>query len=78
MDGPREPRTKNRFFPGMFGSFGLFPQPFLDPLYLYRDFLQQHNRPELPPLPLPLKLPTPLGVPPPRPILPWTLPPTLR
>ena len=43
VDGPREPRTKNRFFPGMFGTFGLFPQPFLDPLYLYRDFLQ--NRP---------------------------------
>jgi len=76
VDGPREPRTKNRFFPGMFGSFGLFPQPFLDPLYLYRDFLQ--NRPDLPPLPLPLKLPTPLGVPPPRPLLPWTLPPSHR
>ncbi len=76
VDGPREPRTKNRFFPGMFGSFGLFPQPFLDPLYLYRDFLQ--SRPDIPPLPLPLKLPTPLGVAPPRPLLPWTLPPSVR
>ena len=26
----------------MFGSFGLFPQPFLDPLYLYREFLQRY------------------------------------
>lgn len=76
VDGPREPRSKNQFFPGMFGSFGLFPQPFLDPLYFYRNILQ--NRPELPPLPLPLKIPGPLGAPPPRPILPWTIPPTLR
>ena len=82
VDGPREPRTKNRFFPGMFGTFGLFPQPFLDPLYLYRDFLQNSGRPDLPgPLPLPMKLsaaPPPLVgvVPPPRPLLPWTLPPT--
>ncbi len=83
VDGPREPRSKNRFFPGMFGTFGLFPQPFLDPLYLYRDFLQNSSRPDLAPLPLPLKMTAPppqaLGVgvlPPPRPLLPWTLPPT--
>ncbi len=85
VDGPREPRSKNRFFPGMFGTFGLFPQPFLDPLYLYRDFLQNSGRPDLPgPLPLPMKMaappPPPLAglvpPPPPRPLLPWTLPPT--
>ncbi len=82
MDGPREPRSKNRFFPGMFGTFGLFPQPFLDPLYLYRDFLQNSSRPDLAPLPLKMTAPPPppaalLGVvPPPRPLLPWTLPPT--
>jgi len=81
VDGPREPRSKNRFFPGMFGTFGLFPQPFLDPLYLYRDFLQNSGRPDLPPLPLPMKMSAPppplVGVaPPPRPLLPWTLPPT--
>jgi hypothetical protein len=81
VDGPREPRSKNRFFPGMFGTFGLFPQPFLDPLYLYRDFLQNSSRPDLAPLPLKMTAPPPppalLGVvPPPRPLLPWTLPPT--
>ena len=26
VDGPREPRTKSRFFPGMFGPLGLLPQ----------------------------------------------------
>ncbi len=35
VDGPREPRTKNRFFPGMFGPMGLLGQgPWMDPAYL--------------------------------------------
>lgn len=35
VDGPREPRTKSRIFPGMFGPFGLFQQaPWIDPAYL--------------------------------------------
>ena len=35
MDGPREPRTKSRMFPGMFGPLGLFQQaPWMDPGYL--------------------------------------------
>ena len=64
VDGPREPRTKGRYFPGMFGPMGLFPQPWLDPAFLYNEYLAPrsglpagdlHN-----PL-LPLKLPSPLG-----------------
>lgn len=35
VDGPREPRTKSRMFPGMFGPMGLFQQaPWMDPGYL--------------------------------------------
>jgi len=35
VDGPREPRTKSRIFPGMFGPLGLFQQaPWIDPAYL--------------------------------------------
>jgi len=62
VDGPREPRTKGRYFPGMFGPMGLFPQPWLDPAFLYNEYLgpralgsDLHN------LALPLKLPSPLG-----------------
>lgn len=76
VDGPREPRTKSRFFPGMFGPLGLFPQPWLDPMYLYNEYLGP--RAAVPPsdiqnLPLPLKLPG-LFRPPEggiRPLLPW-------
>lgn len=60
VDGPREPRTKSRFFPGMFGPLGLLPQPWIDPAFLHAwDYLSP--RPELPAgLPsLPLKLPSP-------------------
>ena len=39
VDGPREPRTKGRYFPGMFGPMGLFPQPWLDPAFLYSQYL---------------------------------------
>ena len=66
VDGPREPRTKGRFFPGMFGPMGLMglPQPWLDPAFLYNEYLAPRG--SLPggdlhnPL-LPLKLPSPLG-----------------
>jgi len=35
VDGPREPRTKSRMYPGMFGPLGLFQQaPWMDPAYL--------------------------------------------
>merc|ERR1711981_13599 len=35
VDGPREPRTKSRFFPGLFGPIGVFGQsPWIDPAYL--------------------------------------------
>ena len=35
VDGPREPRTKSRMFPGMFGPLGLFQQaPWMEPAYL--------------------------------------------
>jgi hypothetical protein len=35
VDGPREPRTKSRFFPGVFGPIGLFGQaPWMDPAYM--------------------------------------------
>ena len=35
VDGPREPRTKSRFFPGVFGPIGLFGQTsWIDPAYL--------------------------------------------
>lgn len=34
VDGPREPRTKSRMFPGMFGPIGLFQQHWMDPAYL--------------------------------------------
>jgi hypothetical protein len=72
VDGPREPRTKSRFFPGMFGPLGLLPQPWLDPMYLYNEYLAG-PRPgggDLSSLLPGLKLPHPmlLG---PRPMLPW-------
>jgi len=59
VDGPREPRTKGRYFPGMFGPMGLFPQPWLDPAFLYNEYLGP--RALSPDIPLPLKLPSPLG-----------------
>ena len=32
---PREPRTKSRFFPGLFGPIGVFGgSPWIDPAYL--------------------------------------------
>ena len=35
VDGPREPRTKSRFFPGVFGPIGLLGQnPWIDQAYL--------------------------------------------
>ena len=59
---------QGRYFPGMFGPMGLFPQPWLDPAFLYNEYLapragltapgantEHHN------LPLQLKLPSPLG-----------------
>ena len=68
VDGPREPRTKGRYFPGMFGPMGLFPQPWLDPAFLYNEYLApragltgQSGSNELHNLPLQLKLPSPLG-----------------
>jgi len=73
VDGPREPRTKGRYFPGMFGPMGLFPQPWLDPAFLYNEYLAPRSGlgagpgseaagPGLPhSLPLQLKLPSPLG-----------------
>jgi len=62
VDGQREPRTKGRFFPGMFGPLGLFSQPWLDPMYFYNEFMGPRTlAPELQSLGLPLKLPLPLG-----------------
>ena len=62
VDGQREPRTKGRFFPGMFGPLGLFSQPWLDPMYFYNEFMGPRTlAPELQNLGLPLKLPLPLG-----------------
>jgi len=34
VDGPREPRTKSRMFPGVFGPMGLFQHHWMDPNYL--------------------------------------------
>ena len=47
VDGPREPRTKSRFFPGVFGPIGLFGQgSWIDPAYLSQwEFM---FRPEMP------------------------------
>jgi len=72
VDGPREPRTKSRFFPGMFGPLGLLPQPWLDPMYLYNEYLAG-PRPggDLSSLLPGLKLPHPMGLLGPRPMLPW-------
>ena len=41
VDGPREPRTKSRIFPGMFGpAMGLFHHQWMDPAYLpHWDYL---------------------------------------
>lgn len=65
VDGPREPRTKGRYFPGMFGPLGMFPQPWLDPAFLYNEYLAPRSalsgNSELHNLPLQLKLPSPLG-----------------
>ena len=65
VDGPREPRTKGRYFPGMFGPMGLFPQPWLDPAFLYNEYLAPRsglaNGGDIHNLPLQLKLPSPLG-----------------
>jgi len=65
VDGPREPRTKGRYFPGMFGPMGLFQQPWLDPAFLYNEYLGPRALgslgSDLHSLPLPLKLPSPLG-----------------
>lgn len=73
VDGPREPRTKSRFFPGMLGFPGLFPQPWLDPMYLYNEYLAG-PRPgggDLASLLPGLKLPHPMGLLGPRPMLPF-------
>jgi len=65
VDGPREPRTKGRYFPGMFGPLGMFPQPWLDPAFLYNEYLAPRSGlpagGDLHNLPLQLKLPSPLG-----------------
>jgi len=46
VDGPREPRTKSRFFPGLFGPIGVFGQsPWIDPAYL--QHWEYMFRPEL-------------------------------
>ena len=43
---PREPRTKSRFFPGLFGPIGVFGQsPWIDPAYL--QHWEYMFRPEL-------------------------------
>ena len=34
VDGPREPRTKSRLFPGMFGPMSIFQNHWMDPSYL--------------------------------------------
>ena len=61
VDGQREPRTKGRFFPGMFGPLGLLSQPWLDPMLLYNESMGPRTlSPELQHLGLPLKLPLPL------------------
>ena len=64
---------QGRYFPGMFGPMGLFPQPWLDPAFLYNEYLAPRSGlgagpgseaagPGLPhSLPLQLKLPSPLG-----------------
>ncbi|TRY69990.1 hypothetical protein TCAL_06646 [Tigriopus californicus] len=40
VDGPREPRTKSRIFPGLFGPVGLFQGHWMDPSYLHHwDFI---------------------------------------
>ena len=64
---------QGRYFPGMFGPMGLFPQPWLDPAFLYNEYLaprsglgagpgSEAGGPGLPhSLPLQLKLPSPLG-----------------
>ena len=63
VDGPREPRSKGRYFPGMFGPMGLFPQPWLDPAFLYNEYLGPRalSPPDIHNLPLPLKLSSPLS-----------------
>jgi runt-related transcription factor len=75
VDGPREPRTKSRFFPGMFGPLGLLPQPWLDPMYLYNEYLagpRPQGATDLSSLLPGLKLPHPMGLlSGPRPMLPW-------
>ena len=30
---------QGRYFPGMFGPMGLFPQPWLDPAFFYNEYL---------------------------------------
>jgi len=47
VDGPREPRTKSRFFPGMFGPIGLFGQNWMDPAYLGHLEYMQMFRPDI-------------------------------
>ena len=72
INGKLKFMLQGRYFPGMFGPMGLFPQPWLDPAFLYNEYLAPRAGlgagpgPEASPglphsLPLQLKLPSPLG-----------------
>lgn len=45
VDGPREPRTKSRMYPGVFGPMGLFgQQPWMDPAFFPQwDLMLREN-----------------------------------
>ena len=39
INGKLKFMLQGRYFPGMFGPMGLFPQPWLDPAFLYNEYL---------------------------------------